>query len=75
MGNDPILDRVDKLNVWKRRGERAPHKPLLLLLAWQNNREIPDKFKRYEICGKRGKYPRRDSNARPSVPETDALIH
>ncbi len=33
MANDPILDRVDELNVWSRRGERAPHKPLLLLLA------------------------------------------
>jgi putative restriction endonuclease len=28
-----ITDRVRKLNVWKRGGERAPHKPLLLLLA------------------------------------------
>lgn len=33
MVSDPVLDRVDKLNVWSRRGERAPHKPLLLLLA------------------------------------------
>lgn len=33
MASDSILDRVDKLNVWSRRGERAPHKPLLLLLA------------------------------------------
>ena len=28
-----ILDRIDKLNVWQRGSERAPHKPLLLLLA------------------------------------------
>ena len=33
MGSDPILDQVDKLNVWSRAGKRAPHKPLLLLLA------------------------------------------
>ena len=33
MVSDPILDQIDKLNVWSRRGERAPHKPLLLLLA------------------------------------------
>jgi putative restriction endonuclease len=33
MVSDPILERVDDLNVWRRRGERAPHKPLLLLLA------------------------------------------
>jgi len=31
--SDPILDRIEKLNIWSRRGERAPHKPLLLLLA------------------------------------------
>ncbi len=28
-----VLGRVGKLNVWRRRGERAPHKPLLMLLA------------------------------------------
>lgn len=33
MTSDPILDQIEKLNVWSRRGERAPHKPLLLLLA------------------------------------------
>lgn len=33
MTTDPLLDRIDQLNVWQRRGERAPHKPLLLLLA------------------------------------------
>jgi len=27
----PILDRLGKLNVWKRGAKRAPHKPLLLL--------------------------------------------
>ncbi len=28
-----IIDRIDNLNVWKRGGIRAPHKPLLLLYA------------------------------------------
>ena len=28
-----IKKRVNELNVWKRHGERAPHKPLLILLA------------------------------------------
>ncbi len=31
--SDDILNRVDRINVWSRRGQRAPHKPLLLLLA------------------------------------------
>lgn len=33
MTHEAILSRVDKLNVWQRGAERAPHKPLLLLLA------------------------------------------
>lgn len=33
MKDADILDRVDKLRVWQRGGQRAPHKPLLLLLA------------------------------------------
>lgn len=28
-----LLQSIDNLNIWKRGGERAPHKPLLLLLA------------------------------------------
>ena len=28
-----VLARVGSLNLWKRHGERAPHKPLLILLA------------------------------------------
>ena len=28
-----LLDAIDKLNIWKRGGKRAPHKPLLLLYA------------------------------------------
>lgn len=33
MTRDDFLRRVAGINVWKRDGERAPHKPLLLLLA------------------------------------------
>jgi putative restriction endonuclease len=33
MKDAEILERVEKLRVWQRHGERAPHKPLLLLLA------------------------------------------
>jgi putative restriction endonuclease len=32
-GRQAIIRRIDKLNVWRRGAERAPHKPLLLLLA------------------------------------------
>ncbi len=33
MPEDDIASRIEKLNVWQRGSERAPHKPLLLLLA------------------------------------------
>lgn len=33
MNQQDFLHKVKSLNVWKRGGERAPHKPLLLLLA------------------------------------------
>jgi putative restriction endonuclease len=33
MHQDELLERLRGLNVWKRNGERAPHKPLLVLLA------------------------------------------
>ena len=33
MDRRDFLRRIRKLNVWSARGERAPHKPLLLLLA------------------------------------------
>jgi putative restriction endonuclease len=38
MSNEAILQRFDNLNVWKKQGEHAPHKPLLVLYAlgrWQ----------------------------------------
>jgi putative restriction endonuclease len=33
MGREGILDSFDRLNVWSRGGQRAPHKPLLVLYA------------------------------------------
>lgn len=33
MTKKQINKRINELNIWKRDGERAPHKPLLLLLA------------------------------------------
>ena len=33
MPDENLFSRVDKLNVWQRGSQRAPHKPLLLLLA------------------------------------------
>lgn len=33
MTRDEFLSRLGELRIWRRRGERAPHKPLLLLLA------------------------------------------
>lgn len=33
MHQEKLLDLLRNLNVWRRDGERAPHKPLLLLLA------------------------------------------
>lgn len=33
MNHEEFLKQIDEINVWKRSGTRAPHKPLLLLLA------------------------------------------
>lgn len=33
MNTQQFLNHIDTLNVWKKGGQRAPHKPLLLLLA------------------------------------------
>jgi putative restriction endonuclease len=33
MSTEPLSNLIDNINVWKRGEERAPHKPLLLLLA------------------------------------------
>jgi putative restriction endonuclease len=42
MDADSVLARFDVLNVWKKGGQRAPHKPLLVLYAlarWQQGKE------------------------------------
>ena len=42
MTKQQLLETITKLKVWKQRGQRAPHKPLLLLLALsriQHNKE------------------------------------
>ena len=33
MEREQIIQKFQNLNVWKRKGERAPHKPLLALYA------------------------------------------
>lgn len=33
MRGEEVLESFSNLNIWRREGERAPHKPLLLLLA------------------------------------------
>ena len=33
MNREEIIQRFDTLNLWRREGERAPHKPLLVLYA------------------------------------------
>lgn len=30
---EPVLEKLNKLRVWKKRGKVAPHKPLLVLYA------------------------------------------
>ena len=43
-------DKVDQLNVWSHGGERAPHKPLLLLLILaRKSRVLPDEVTFTEI--------------------------
>lgn len=55
MNSEEILRRFERLNVWKRSGELAPHKPLLVLYAlgrWQRGltevrfREAEDDLRR-----------------------------
>jgi len=33
MNEQELLDQIDTINIWERSGERAPHKPLLVLLT------------------------------------------
>ncbi len=47
-----ILDRIDKLAVWSRASERAPHKPLLILYALGRlQRGLPEEVAYTELEG------------------------
>ena len=48
MNREEFLTALDSLNVWKRGGERAPHKPLLLLLALGRLSQDEKRLVRYE---------------------------
>jgi len=48
---DQLLLAIEELSVWEKRGERAPHKPLLLLIAFarfQQNSEVQWDFEEIE---------------------------
>ena len=48
MNREEFLTALDNLNVWKRGGVRAPHKPLLLLLALGRLSQDEKRLVRYE---------------------------
>ncbi len=48
MNREEFLAALDSLNVWKRGGVRAPHKPLLLLLALGRLSQDENRLVRYE---------------------------
>ena len=48
MNREEFLTALDSLNVWKRGGVRAPHKPLLLLLALGRVSQDEKRLVRYE---------------------------
>ena len=47
MTRDEFLRSLDRLNLWRRHGQRAPHKPLLLLLALGRVARGRDRLARY----------------------------
>lgn len=47
MTREEFLHRLGALRIWRRRGERAPHKPLLLLLALGRLRNEEPRLGRY----------------------------
>lgn len=42
------LASVQKLNVWHRRGDRAPHKPLLILMSLSHMTSATERLQRFE---------------------------
>lgn len=48
MTRDEFLKTLDRLNLWRRHGQRAPHKPLLLLLALGRAARGRDRLARYQ---------------------------
>ena len=48
MDEKTFFQRIDKLNVWRRGDERAPHKPLLLLLALARQQRGEARLANYE---------------------------
>ena len=60
MDRDPILQKFKSLNLWQKGGERAPHKPLLVLLAMGKLLRAESRLTTYsDIEGKLGKYTAR----------------
>lgn len=49
MNRQEFLQRIERINVWRRRGERAPHKPLLLLLALGRVLHRRERLAAYEL--------------------------
>lgn len=49
MDQGEFLRRLDEINVWQRRGQRAPHKPLLLLLALGRLQQGKQRLALYEL--------------------------
>ena len=55
MDREEILEKFEKLKIWKRTGERAPHKPLLVLYAIGKLLRDDDRMLRYsEVDDKLG---------------------
>ncbi len=52
MNKEEIIERFENLTVWKRSGERAPHKPLLILYALGKLLQNKDRMIPYEEIDK-----------------------